>query len=689
MKKERVTKSKTGKKGEVTRVIDEGEYKLISMDDIYPSPSNPRTNFNQVEVDEIASSIKQVGIISPVTVREKKLGKKHYELVVGGKRYRSAIVAELKLMPCVIKLLTDQEVLEIQIIENLHRSDVHPLDEANGYQSLIKNNKYDIQSLVQKFGKSDFYIYQRLKLLDLIAPIKKLFYEDTIILGHAILLARLQPTDQKKTLDELKDYRGNLSNDNIQSPSRLRQWIEGNIMMDLHKVSFKKDDANLVPAAGACTDCSKRTGYNKYLFPELDKKDFCTDPECFKKKLSTHANNIIKSYKDNNIELVKVSENYSGNNKELLYENNYEKATGSKCDCSKKAIICDGTETGKIIDICTDKSCKVHHPYYSSSSGGNKPTPDERYKRRIEIISQPECMEVIKQSCVNLVKDDEIFINDIELLIKTCMRGFMMLESSRRDYLVKEVLQIDLTKYEKMQSMEKVQELYDYEFQDYHLDDAELGFLDFVSDHTTEINLLKRIQWLIIIFSEARLNIEGILKDENTTILLNNLKKLIDVDKIKKEVAVEYDAKRAKTKKGFFKNNGYDPDLGKKESDIRNKCMFSLGDDLYCKRENAINLSNLIAKHPEVGFSNHDLIYNINFGNAQICFRKVTAKDKFHIDGFSLDDLPLVPVENIKDNIGGCRETIDKAIEKLLKAYSADKPAKEKKVSGKKKAVKK
>lgn len=98
--------------------------------------------------------------------------------------------------------MTDQQFLEIITIENLQREDVHPLEEASGYQSLLQLKDYDVQKIADRVGRSVKYVYDRVKLLQLTKEAQKLFFDDRITAGHAILLARLSGADQKRVMEE-------------------------------------------------------------------------------------------------------------------------------------------------------------------------------------------------------------------------------------------------------------------------------------------------------------------------------------------------------------------------------------------------------------------------------------------------------------------------------------------------------
>ncbi|MGD0096946.1 MAG: ParB/RepB/Spo0J family partition protein [Terracidiphilus sp.] len=202
------------------------------------------------------------GILSPLLVRP--LTERSFEIVAGARRYRAAQLAEAETVPVRIVNLTDAEALEAQLIENLQRRDVHPLEEAQGFRALLNLDepKYSIEQIAAKTGKSPAYCAQRVKLTELTAAVTEAFAKDEIGVGHALLLAKLQPAEQEQALSACfrEDWNGGQGKaKRILLPVRhLHQWIEQNILLILKDAPFSKTDPNVNPAAGACVDCPKR-----------------------------------------------------------------------------------------------------------------------------------------------------------------------------------------------------------------------------------------------------------------------------------------------------------------------------------------------------------------------------------------------------------------------------------------------
>lgn len=256
----------------------------IPLGDIIPSGHNRIIGkFDIDKLNQLAASIKEIGVQQPAVVRVVDGGK--FELVAGERRWRASAIAGVPTLPCVIRDLDNQAALRIQIVENLQREDVHPLDEADGYARLEKEGHCEVEYIAQQVGRSTAYVYQRLKLLQLIPTARKLLVDGVITAGHALLIARLPSTQQEEALDLATYNHGSAAEeDDIRSAKELDNAIRTNILMQLSSANWKLDDAKLYPLVGSCKECSKRSGASPLLFGDIGKKDQCLDKECFAEK---------------------------------------------------------------------------------------------------------------------------------------------------------------------------------------------------------------------------------------------------------------------------------------------------------------------------------------------------------------------------------------------------------------------
>lgn len=149
---------------------------------IVPNPNQPRTHFNESELQELSDSIKVHGVLQPLLVR--KFGSK-YEIIAGERRYQASKLAGVEKIPVIIKDVDDQKMLEIALIENLQRSDLNPIEEAKGYRQLIKTSGMTQEALSKAVSKSRSAITNSLRLLDLPEQVQQMMYEGKLTAGHA------------------------------------------------------------------------------------------------------------------------------------------------------------------------------------------------------------------------------------------------------------------------------------------------------------------------------------------------------------------------------------------------------------------------------------------------------------------------------------------------------------------------
>lgn len=258
---------------------------LLSIGTIAESPTNPRRTFDQTALDELTESVREKGILQPVLVRPAP-GAAGYELVFGHRRVRAARAAGLTHVPAMVASMDDRQVLEAQVVENQQRTDVHPLEEADGYLRLHEKYCDSVEEIASKVGKSSSYVYKRMQLCNLGEAGRTAFYAGTIDASRALLLARIpDTTHQAEALAafiEVPSWRG------APMPlSACSEYVRSNFMRRLSAAPFNAVDANLT-SAPACAKCPKRTGAQPELFFDVAAKDTCTDLACWKEKADAH-----------------------------------------------------------------------------------------------------------------------------------------------------------------------------------------------------------------------------------------------------------------------------------------------------------------------------------------------------------------------------------------------------------------
>jgi len=158
---------------------------MVALESLKPGRFNPRRNFPEAQIAELAASIRERGLVQPLVVRPSGTSGKSYEIVAGERRWRAAQVARLKEVPVVVRSLSDQEALEIAIIENVQREDLNAIEEAEGYNVLMANHGYTQEDLAKVIGKSRSHLANTLRLLKLPEGVLKLVRSGALSAGHA------------------------------------------------------------------------------------------------------------------------------------------------------------------------------------------------------------------------------------------------------------------------------------------------------------------------------------------------------------------------------------------------------------------------------------------------------------------------------------------------------------------------
>jgi ParB family chromosome partitioning protein len=178
-----------GDVGEETKTVEQGRnHRRVPIEFLRPNPRNPRRNFAETELDELAASMRERGIIQPIVVRPVRGASDSYEIIAGERRWRAAQRAGLHAVPIVPLDVSDDEALQLAIIENVQRSDLNPLEEATGYQSLMSEFAHSQDAIAKMVGKSRSHVANTLRLLKLPQTVQAYIGEGKISAGHARML---------------------------------------------------------------------------------------------------------------------------------------------------------------------------------------------------------------------------------------------------------------------------------------------------------------------------------------------------------------------------------------------------------------------------------------------------------------------------------------------------------------------
>jgi ParB family chromosome partitioning protein len=163
----------------------EGEQRVVGTDLLRGGRFNPRKDFRDEELAELAESIRQKGLVQPIIVRPDPDNDQRYEIVAGERRWRAAQRAGLHSVPVIVRILDDKEVLELAIIENVQRADLNAIEEASGYRDLIERFDYSQEQVSEIIGKSRSHVTNTLRLLKLPAGVQSLVQKGSLTAGHA------------------------------------------------------------------------------------------------------------------------------------------------------------------------------------------------------------------------------------------------------------------------------------------------------------------------------------------------------------------------------------------------------------------------------------------------------------------------------------------------------------------------
>lgn len=178
-------------------IVKEPAETVVNINDVEPNKDQPRSIFDEDALLELSESIKQYGVIQPLIVKKRD---KYYEIIAGERRWRAAKMAGLKEVPVVIKDLSDQQIMEVALIENIQREDLNPIEEAQAYQRLIKEYNYKQDELAERVSKSRVAVTNSMRLLKLDERVQKMIIDDMISAGHARALLAITDNEKQYTI---------------------------------------------------------------------------------------------------------------------------------------------------------------------------------------------------------------------------------------------------------------------------------------------------------------------------------------------------------------------------------------------------------------------------------------------------------------------------------------------------------
>jgi ParB family chromosome partitioning protein len=396
----------------------------LKLELLAPSPTNPRTSYDQEKLAGLAASIKSVGILQPIVVRsynwfarnpksslnptDAELSKK-FEIVAGHRRFMAAKLAGMATVPAVIRSLSDSEVLDAQLIENQQRDDVTALEEGIGYRNRIelltkeqnqpgiapKARREDlIAQVAKRVGMSPRHVYARMKLTELIPSLQKDLADGRITTSHADELVRLCAKDQEEFADRCLYHHGSDFDEKFANSVRyVKDKIAKEYQLDLKKPPFPAEDASLVPAAGPCSTCINNSINSPLLAGTADNKATCMDRACFAKKREAFV--AIEAAKQKpaaaKLEIIRVTPLHElphSRRKETdkpKTRKEWKTAHKGECDHVQPAVVVDASglhdqAVGAKL-VCANTKCNVHFGVKPERAGLTSSRPSHQDSR--------------------------------------------------------------------------------------------------------------------------------------------------------------------------------------------------------------------------------------------------------------------------------------------------------------------
>ncbi len=309
-----------GNRSEKCKAAPMGTLKVLSVDQLIPTPDNKREGITNESVASLAKSIGKHGMLQPLVVRKHPSIDGQWEIRAGERRWKAAKLAGLKHVPAILRVLSDEEALAVTIAENLQRKDPHPLEMAATVQQAIDRG-YDLKAIASQVGKSVQTVARLASLTNLSEAWRsEVLLQDSdaslLSVAHLELIARLP----KATQDALtEDGCRAVFASGIPTVEQLRRITERDLRT-LRSFAWKLDDETLDPQAGSCLKCPKRSGMQPDLFADEDapddgkvsKTDRCLDPSCFGRKQALHLERREGELREKHPDLQLVQVGFQG-----------------------------------------------------------------------------------------------------------------------------------------------------------------------------------------------------------------------------------------------------------------------------------------------------------------------------------------------------------------------------------------
>lgn len=415
----------------------------ISLSKIQDSGANPRTSTkNDAGLEELAQSIKQHGVLQPVLVRTVN---GHYELIAGARRIAGSKLAGLETIPAKVIEADDRTAAALRLVENLQRKDLNAIEEAEGFSRLIKEHEYSAEEVAESSAKSLQYVRQRMKLVDLPDSAKKALRSGSISPAMGLVIARIPDKKQRerasKEITHQDQWRGGMT------LKEAKNYVEREFMLELSRAPFKTDDESLVPAAGSCLNCPKRTGNQADLFADVQ-KDSCTDAACFNGKKKAHFDRVLADARDKGLRVATGKEaeridrydsgyvNLNDRNYDDPKSQTWRKLLGDKCPEKTVALIeskyaNDRDEVKEFVSkkdaiaALKAKGFKWAEDLRATPSGRGRSNADKAREKKLRLqqkVSQQAIAQIITVAENNDTDDEDVEI--LRTIVLSCLERY-------------------------------------------------------------------------------------------------------------------------------------------------------------------------------------------------------------------------------------------------------------------------
>lgn len=390
------------------RVLAGGRLQDLPLRLIMPTPDNPRKFVKDQAFKELVENVKKHGILQPGIARPHPQESGYYDLRAGERRFRAAVDAGLAAMPVIVRDLSDQEAMEITVIENMHRKDLTPIEEAKGVQRLLDVGK-DPEVIAAEIGKDKRWVLRRARLSSLTRDWVLAAEEHSLPAAHLELIARYTSEQQDDLYHELVSVSYMLDEMFFQSGSL--DALKTNLASrhrELAKVPWDLNDAVLYPIAGACSTCTKRSSCNPELFDhdrsDAKKKpgDTCLDADCFNHKMRVHNDREEQRLVEKHPNALKVHDGY-GIRRGVLGLGEYERVNKTEPGAVPALLLSDDGPS-KLIHI----KPKVESRAAKKAAATASSDPASKLKEKMEQLERRRWAFVTDTVLEHLLKKDDL-----------------------------------------------------------------------------------------------------------------------------------------------------------------------------------------------------------------------------------------------------------------------------------------